>query len=77
MVYIPKRPGEPDCTWADIGKITAELEWQPTVSFEEGVAMMQAEIETWKDAPLWDPESIEQATQTWFKYMGNKKISTK
>jgi len=77
IVYVPKRPGEPDCTWADIGKITAELEWQPTVSFEEGVAMMQAEIETWKDAPLWDPKSIEQATQTWFKYMGNKKISTK
>ena len=77
IVYIPKRPGEPDCTWADIRKITKELKWQPTVSFEEGVAIMQAEIETWKDAPLWDPKSIEQATQTWFQYMGNKRITTK
>ncbi|MCX6122165.1 MAG: GDP-mannose 4,6-dehydratase [Ignavibacteriales bacterium] len=72
VVYVPKRPGEPDCTWADIGKITTELAWQPNVNFEEGVSMMLAEIENWKDAPLWDPNSIEKATQTWFKYMGNK-----
>jgi UDP-glucose 4-epimerase len=36
--YIPKRPGEPDCTWADISRITSELGWQPLVSFEQGVA---------------------------------------
>jgi len=34
--------------------------------------MMVAEIENWKDAPLWDPESINKATETWFQYMGNK-----
>ena len=72
IVYVPKRPGEPDCTWADIGKITTELAWKPTVSFEEGVALMLAEIELWKDAPLWDPSSIEQATKTWFQYLGSK-----
>ena len=72
VVYVPKRPGEPDCTWANIEKITAELQWQPKVQFEEGVALMVAEIENWKDAPLWDPESINKATQTWFQYMGNK-----
>lgn len=72
IVYVPKRPGEPDCTWADISKITTDLDWQPTVSFEEGVHMMQAEIEFWKDAPLWGPKSIEDATRTWFKYMGKK-----
>ena len=77
IVSIPERPGEPDCTFADIGKITTELAWQPTVSFEEGVSMMQAEIETWKDAPLWDPKSIEQATKTWFQYMRNGKSNTK
>ena len=69
IVYIPERPGEPDCTWADIKKITTELAWQPTVSFEEGISMMQAEIENWQDAPLWDPKSIETATKTWFQYM--------
>ena len=69
-VYIPKRPGEPDCTWADITKITRDLGWRPRVSFEHGVARMLAEIEVWRDAPLWDPESIAKATRTWFQYLG-------
>ncbi|MFA4910594.1 MAG: NAD-dependent epimerase/dehydratase family protein [Desulfobacteria bacterium] len=77
VVYVPKRPGEPDCTWADIGKITSELAWKPEVSFKEGVAMMLAEIGNWKNAPLWDPESINKATQIWFQYMGNKNIDAK
>ena len=71
IVYVPKRPGEPDCTWADINKITSELDWKPMISFEEGVAKMVAEIDHWKDAPLWDPDSIKEATKTWFKYMDN------
>src|SRR5437016_11659213 len=33
VVYVPKRPGEPDCTWADIAKITRELGWKQKVSF--------------------------------------------
>jgi UDP-glucose 4-epimerase len=69
VVYIPKRPGEPDCTWADINKITSELNWKPIVSFEKGVAKMIAEIDHWQDAPLWDPDNIKEATKTWFKYM--------
>lgn len=67
--YVPKRPGEPDVTWADISKIKSQLNWQPRVSFEEGVSLMLEEIENWRDAPLWDPQSIEQATKTWFQYM--------
>jgi UDP-glucose 4-epimerase len=67
VVHIPKRPGEPDCTWADIGKITAELGWRPRVSFEEGVAMVLAAIADWRDAPLWDPQSIAAATKPWFE----------
>jgi UDP-glucose 4-epimerase len=77
VVYVPKRPGEPDCTWADTGKITSELKWAPTVPFEKGVAKMLTEIGNWKDAPLWDPESINKATQTWFQYMGNKNTDSK
>jgi UDP-glucose 4-epimerase len=69
-IHIPKRPGEPDCTWADIAKITAELDWKPKVSFEEGVAKIVADIDYWKNAPLWDPESIARATKTWFEYLG-------
>ncbi len=69
VTHIPKRPGEPDCTWADITKITSELDWQPRVSFEDGVARIVAAIEYWRDAPLWDAESIADATQMWFRYM--------
>jgi UDP-glucose 4-epimerase len=70
-VYIPKRPGEPECTWADISKISRDLGWRPRVSFEEGVARMAKDIEAWRDAPLWDPKSIAEATKTWFQYLGN------
>src|SRR5205809_1438487 len=68
VVYLPKRPGEPDCTFADTSRIRSALGWQPKVSFEEGVSRMLAEIEHWRDAPLWNRESIAQATQTWFQY---------
>lgn len=69
IVYIPDRPGEPKCTWADISKIKNELDWNPKISFEEGVKKMQVEISEWKDAPLWEPESIEKVTKIWFKYL--------
>lgn len=72
VTYIPKRPGEPECTWADTSKIHAELDWYPLVSFEEGVQKILGEIQYWKDAPLWDPISIEHATRAWFSFMGDK-----
>jgi UDP-glucose 4-epimerase len=73
VTYVPKRPGEPDCTWADISKIREELGWEPRVSFEDGVALMMADIEHWRDAPLWEPDSIAEATRTWFTYLGDGK----
>ena len=72
-IHIPKRPGEPDCTWADIGRITQELSWRPQVRFEDGVKKMLAEIDYWKNAPLWDPQSIAKATGTWFQYLGQSR----
>ena len=68
-VYIPKRPGEPDCTFADIKKITRLLDWQPRVSFEEGVQTMLENLRDWEDAPVWDPSSIEKATEVWFRHL--------
>lgn len=72
VTYVPKRPGEPDVTHADITKINSLLEWAPKVSFEEGVQNMLDNIERWNDAPLWNPESIAKATETWFRYMGKE-----
>ena len=63
---IARRPGEPDCTWADITKIKTDLGWQTCVNFEDGVARILADIEYWRAAPLWDAKSIAEATQKWF-----------
>ncbi len=70
VTYIPKRPGEPDCTFADIGKIRRVLGWEPKVSFEEGVATMLQHIDSWRTAPAWTPETIAVATREWFQYLG-------
>jgi UDP-glucose 4-epimerase len=68
-VYIPKRPGEPDATYADISKITNILGWEPKIKIEEGIKNILANIEYWRDAPIWEPESINEATKEWFKYL--------
>jgi UDP-glucose 4-epimerase len=67
VINIPKRPGEPDCTWADITKIQHDLGWAPKVSFQEGVGKIIDNIEYWREAPLWEPDSIAKATEGWFK----------
>jgi len=69
VIYIPKRPGEPDSTFADITRIREEVGWEPKVPLEEGVKRMLAVIEGWRDAPLWEPNSIAEATRDWFKYL--------
>jgi UDP-glucose 4-epimerase len=69
---IPKRPGEPDCTWADITRIHADLQWTPHVPFEEGVKMMLANLDYWRDAPVWDPSTIREATKGWFSFLGKQ-----
>jgi UDP-glucose 4-epimerase len=70
VIHIPERPGEPDCTWADISKIGRWLGWRPRVSFDDGVGRLVADIEAWRDAPLWDPDSIAAATRSWFRFLG-------
>lgn len=68
--YLPKRPAEPDCTFADTAKITQKLDWSPSVSLEKGVSRMLEVIDDWRDAPLWDPQSISTATEQWFRQLG-------
>ena len=69
-IHIPKRPGEPDCTHADISKIERLLGWRPQVTIEEGVKILLEKIDYWRQAPVWTPQSIEAATRAWFAHLG-------
>jgi len=69
VTYIPKRPGEPDCTWADISKIKNIIDWKPKVSFAEGVKVLLDNIHYWDKAPVWTPARIGEATKEWFQYL--------
>jgi UDP-glucose 4-epimerase len=70
LVHIPKRPGEPDCTWADIAKIKRDFGWEPRVRFAEGVRIMRENIEHWRNAPVWTETQIAAATTDWFRFLG-------
>lgn len=72
-VHIPKRPGEPDCTYADIRKVMQELNWSPNVSIEEGVNLLLDDLDAWGAAPVWNPESIAEATRDWFYFLDRQK----
>ena len=67
--FIPKRPGEPDCTFADITKIQNILKWKPKINIEDGVKMVLENIEYWREAPVWTPDAIAEVTEDWFKYL--------
>jgi UDP-glucose 4-epimerase len=69
VIFIPKRPGEPESTWADISKATNLLDWSPLVGLEDGVKILLNNLDYWNDAPLWDRKSIEKATEKWFEYL--------
>ncbi len=66
---IPKRPGEPDVTFANISKITKMTGWKPKISIENGVKLMLNHINDWKDAPVWTPKKIKKETKKWFFYL--------
>lgn len=71
VVTVPKRPGEPDRTQADITKVRTKLGWEPRVTLEQGVQALLDNIDYWRAAPVWDAASIGEATETWFKYLSD------
>jgi len=76
IVYIPKRPSEPDCTHADITKIMKLTGWQPRITLEKGVGILLDNIGYWLQAPVWTPETIAEATREWFQYLSQEIIIT-
>jgi UDP-glucose 4-epimerase len=70
VVHIPKRPGEPDCTFADTRRIKELIDWRPSVPLEKGVEILLANIDYWRAAPVWTVDKIDVATRDWFKFLG-------
>ena len=68
-IYIKKRPGEPDCTYADISNIKKKLGWRPKINIEKGIKILLKNIKYWENAPIWTPEKIKIATKAWFKFL--------
>ncbi len=68
-INVPKRPGEPDRSKADITKIKNELNWKPNISIKSGVNELLQNIDKWTNAPVWTPNSIKKATKAWFKLL--------
>jgi UDP-glucose 4-epimerase len=69
FTYIPKRPGEPDVTLANISKAKKILKWKPRIKINEGLKFMLKNIDYWKEAPIWDKKKIKIATKDWFKFL--------
>jgi UDP-glucose 4-epimerase len=74
VTYVPKRPGEPDCTFADVRKIERLLGWKASVPFADGVRTMLEHAEDWRDAPVWEPASIAEATRDWFRFLQKEPV---
>ena len=68
--YIPKDLESQIVLGQIIQRIKKDLGWKPKISFEDGVKRMIEDINNWKDAPLWDRNSIKKETELWFKYLG-------
>ena len=70
IIKLPKRPAEPNITYANIRKIKSLVKWKPTVSFDEGLENMKKDIEYWRSSKLWTKKVINKHTKTWFTYLG-------
>lgn len=65
IVHLPRRPGEPDMTWADITKIRQVLGWNPKVTLEKGIDAMLSNLSEWSEVKVWSKEAIIKATAKW------------
>tara|TARA_B100000965_G_scaffold392474_1_gene402064 strand:+ start:471 stop:1487 length:1017 start_codon:yes stop_codon:yes gene_type:complete len=75
--FVPRRPGEPSRSIANINKIKKDLKWKPEISIKKGISMLMSNLDDWKDAPVWTPKKIKNATKVWFKYLKYKKNVSK
>lgn len=69
ILFIPKRPGEPDITHGDSKKFRKNFNWSPMIEIDEGIKIMLSNSKWIKDAPVWTKNKIFKATKLWFKYL--------
>ena len=60
----------PPTTRIGISEAKKTLAWEPKVTLNEGVKILLKDMNYWKDAPIWDKNSIAKATEKWFEYLG-------
>jgi len=68
-IFIPKRPGEPDRSKANIKKAKSILKWKPKIKVIDGIKIMLNNLDYWKNAPVWNKKTISVATKVWFKFL--------
>ncbi len=68
-VFIPKRPGEPDVTLADITKARTQLGYNPEVTLEEGLELVLSSLSSIRNLKGWTSSDILGATRAWFRYL--------
>lgn len=68
-IRIPKRPAEPDITFANIKKIKKDIKWEPKIDIKQGINFLLKNLDYWSKAPVWTKQSIKKATKNWFKYL--------
>ena len=73
-IHIPKRPGEPDITFADTTKIKRKLNWKPKIDIKMGIKELIKNIDYWKNAPLWTPIKIKRQLELGLNIYHNEKI---
>ncbi len=61
VIYIPKRAGEIDHSFANVEKIQKQLSWKAKISFEKGVNLLLDRIEDCLESPHFQLESLEYA----------------
>ena len=69
-IYIPKRPGEPEITWAKIQKAKDYL-INLKIGIEQGVNKLLDNINLWKNAPIWDKRKLKLQQLTGLNTLNN------
>ena len=64
LFFIPKRPGEPDKTFANIKKIEKIYNWKPKVTLDMGMKIILSNLREWDNTKLWKKMKLRMLLKT-------------